>query len=98
MLATEETTGFARGRDARVDDALGDGVELVHEPGTYIADLGAVRTGQGKPYTVFTPFLRAWRKQERRPVQRAPRELALPSKLRAERLPSLERLGFERHA
>ena len=35
-------------------------------------------TRQGGPYKVFTPFLRAWRAQERRAPERAPRAIAMP--------------------
>jgi len=55
---SEETTGFARARDDRVEEALGD-VPLVRHPGIYIADLNRVLTKDGRPYTVFSPFLRS---------------------------------------
>ncbi len=91
---SDDVTGFARGRDARVDTALGsDGVALCRHPGLYVADLPAIATRAGGPYTVYTPFLRAWRAQERRAVERAPRAIAMP-RIAAGRLPSLRALGL----
>jgi deoxyribodipyrimidine photo-lyase len=83
---------FSRRRDARVAKAI----ELVSHPGLFVVDdVEALRTQQGRPYTVFTPFHRTWSDAPRRAVLRAPRELpALPSKLRKGRLPSLRDLGL----
>jgi deoxyribodipyrimidine photo-lyase len=92
---SEETTGFSRGRDDRVAEALGD-VQLVRHPGVYIADLAELLTKDGRPYTVFSPFARAWRAQPRRTVRQAPREISLPPGAKVGRMPSLEALGFER--
>ena len=91
---SEETTGFARARDDRVQQALGD-VPLVRHPGVYIADLSRVLTKDGRPYTVFSPFLRTWTRQERRPVVRAPGAIVLPSGAQVGRMPSLATLGFD---
>src|SRR3954471_19069817 len=92
---SDDVTGFARARDARVEHALGrDGVLLVRHPGLYVADLAAMRTTAGGAYTVYSPFLRAWKAQERRPVERAPHEIAMP-RVAAGALPSLRALGFD---
>jgi deoxyribodipyrimidine photo-lyase len=47
----------------RRSDATG---RLRRHPGLYVADLPRSRTAPGRPYKVFTPFLRAWRAQARR--------------------------------
>ena len=95
---SDDVTGFARARDARVEQALGrDGVRLIRHPGLYVADLAAIRTAAGGPYTVYSPFLRAWKAQERRAVERAPREIAMP-RIAAGGLPSLRALGFDGRA
>ena len=92
---SDDVTGFARARDARVEQALGrDGVQLIRHPGLYVADLAALRTTTGGPYTVYSPFLRAWKAQERRPVEPAPGAIAMP-RIAAGGLPSLRALGFE---
>jgi deoxyribodipyrimidine photo-lyase len=59
---TAETTPGGRTRDARVAAALAE-IGVVGQPdGTpYAVAPGSVRTGQGTPYQVFTPFSRAWR-------------------------------------
>jgi deoxyribodipyrimidine photo-lyase len=79
---------FAARRDVRV-------AGVVLHPG-----LGAVdespRTKAGRPYTVFTPFHRAWLAAGRRDVLGAPDALpALPSKVRKGRVPALGALGLE---
>jgi deoxyribodipyrimidine photo-lyase len=92
---SDDVTGFARARDARVEQALGrDGVQLIRHPGLYVADLAAMRTAAGGPYTVYSPFLRAWKAQERRLVERAPRQIAM-APIVAGRMPSLRALGFD---
>jgi deoxyribodipyrimidine photo-lyase len=91
---TGDVSGFARRRDARVVGALGVGA---HEhPGLFaLDDLDAIRTGNGDPYTVFTPFHRAWARVPRRPVHGAPRRLPpLPPGLDPGRLPRLSDLGL----
>jgi deoxyribodipyrimidine photo-lyase len=92
---SDDVTGFARERDARVEAALGrDGVALRRHPGLYVADLPRITTAQGGPYRVFTPFLRAWRAQERRTPEPAPRTIAM-APIAAGALPTLRELGFQ---
>jgi deoxyribodipyrimidine photo-lyase len=57
-----ETTPGGRDRDARVAAALAE-VGVAGQPdGTpYAVAPGSVRSGQGTPYQVFTPFSRGWR-------------------------------------
>jgi deoxyribodipyrimidine photo-lyase len=76
-----DVSPFATARDRRVEAAL-EGVEAIRHPGNFVADVGAP-----KPYTVFTPFWRAWRQLPRREVHGAPRRLTLPSGLRAGEIP-----------
>jgi deoxyribodipyrimidine photo-lyase len=88
---------FARQRDARVQQALHRaGVAFHSHPGTFAIDeLAAIRTSAGRPYTVFTPFYRAWLRQPRRKVLPAPRSLpAVPARARRRRFPSLAGLGL----
>lgn len=98
VYISEDVTGFARARDDAVAAALGrDGVELRRRPGLYVADLAEIETKQGKPYAVFTPFVKTWRRQPRRAVEQAPREIAMP-RIAAGWLPSLKALGFPARA
>ncbi len=91
---SEETTGFARQRDERVDEALGD-VPLVRHPGIYIAELSQVLTKDARPYTVFSPFLKTWKRQERRALAQPPPAIELPARAKVGRMPSLQALGFD---
>jgi deoxyribodipyrimidine photo-lyase len=94
---TREATPYARARGTRVRKALGPaGVQLHGHPGlSAIDEVGALRTQAGRPYTIFTPFHRAWEREPRREVLDAPRELPpLPSRLAKGRVPSLGSLGL----
>jgi len=96
--ATADAGPFARRRDERVGAALARaGVELRSHPGLAVVDdLGAIRTGSGGPYQIFSPFHRAWTDQARRPVLRAPSALpGLPPAISCGRIPSLGALGLE---
>ena len=91
-----DVSPFAMARDRRVDASLREaGVEVRRQPGLFVADVGVPRTKDGKPFSVFTPFWRAWQRLERREIHGAPRALTLPQGLTAGRIPSLASLGFE---
>ena len=69
------------------------GIDAVDHPGLNAVDqLRDIRTQQGKPYTVFSPFHKNWLGVERRDVLEAPRELPpLPSGLRRADCPASTR-------
>jgi deoxyribodipyrimidine photo-lyase len=95
---TADVSPFARRRGDRTRRALATlDVEAVGHPGLCaVDDVGAVRTRQNRPYTVFSPFHRNWLGCERRDVLMAPRRMPpLPSRLAKGRLPSLAALGLE---
>ena len=74
-----DVSPFAMARDRRVEEALGRaGVEVRRQPGLFVADVGQVRTKDGRPHSVFTPFHRAWEQAPRRELHGAPRRLAFP--------------------
>jgi deoxyribodipyrimidine photo-lyase len=94
---TADVTPFARRRGERMRAALQDtGVILRGHPGlNVIDDVGAPRTQSNRPFTVFTPFHRAWERQDRREVLGAPRTLPAPPRgLAKGRIPSLDSLGL----
>ena len=94
---TDDVSRFARRRDKRVERALGDQrVPLIRHPGlAAVEDLAGITTKAGTPYTVFSPFERAWLDAPRRELHSVPRSLpALPSRLRKGRLPGLRSLGL----
>ncbi len=84
-------------RGRRVRAALaGAGVTGHAHPGVSVADdVRGILTGQGRPYTVFTPFYRTWAGLRRRPVLDAPQRVNMPPKTRHGRIPSLASLGLE---
>ncbi|MFL5818981.1 MAG: cryptochrome/photolyase family protein [Conexibacter sp.] len=91
-----DATPYALARDRRVGALLRQaGVEAVPGPGNFVADVGRPRTKAGGPFTVFTPFHRAWSALERRPVHRAPGKLpALPRGVDHGQLPRLAELSL----
>ncbi len=60
-----------------------------------VDDVRAIRTGQGRPYTVFTPFYRNWEGVTRRTVLDPPKRIGMPVRTRHGRVPSLASLGLE---
>jgi deoxyribodipyrimidine photo-lyase len=97
MHFSADSGPFARRRVERVLSAMHEaGVECFAHPGLHAVDnLAGLRTQAGGPYTVFSPFHRAWLQAPRRPVLGRPRSLdSLPSGVRKGRLPSLADLGL----
>jgi len=93
-----DVTPYARRRGRLVREALAsEAVELRAHPGLYAVDApGEIRTRQGRPQTVFSPYHRAWLATGRREPLGAPRRLPpLPAKLAKGRLPTLATLGLE---
>lgn len=98
---TEDFSPFATGRDRRVGRALaGAGITAIPHPGACIADRPQeIQTGQGRPYTVFSPFNRAWQEAPRRPAEARPESLKLAKRsgggqFEAGELPDLAELGL----
>jgi deoxyribodipyrimidine photo-lyase len=84
-----DVSPFAMARDRRVQAAMGD-VAVRRHPGNFVADVGAPRTADGRPYSVFSPFWRRWEELPRRDVHGAPRALTVPSGLAAGAIPRAE--------
>jgi deoxyribodipyrimidine photo-lyase len=75
---TRETTPAGRRRDRRVADALHSaGVGWVETGTPYAVGPGLVLNQQGAPYSVFTPFSKAWREHGWPKPAAAPEPLAL---------------------
>ena len=93
---TDDVSPFARHRDREVGRRLAAiDVAASPHPGAYIVDRpGAIRSGQDRPYTVFSPFATMWRDIERRPPEAVPEALELAGSPERGEIPSLEDLGL----
>ncbi len=94
---TAETTPYGRARDARVATALPDDVPLVPTGSPYAVSPGRLLTGAGTPYSVFTPFSRAWRAHGWRAPADVPGEVRWHRGLAGEPFPDVppEALGVD---
>jgi deoxyribodipyrimidine photo-lyase len=93
---TSDVSPFARRRDRAVTHALAQAAVAARPcSGNYCADVSLPRTGAGAPYSVFTPFWRAWQRLERRPVHRAPEAIRMPRGVDLGELPARPKLADE---
>ena len=79
VLFTTDVSPYARRRDQRVIATLGPRARP--QPGNHIAEIDRIATRSGDPYSVFSPFFRAWQQAPRRPIRRTPRALHTPTTL-----------------
>ncbi|MEI6446767.1 MAG: deoxyribodipyrimidine photo-lyase [Actinomycetes bacterium] len=94
--ATSDPAPFALARDSRVAEALErSGASLVRHPGLFCADVSKIRTKDGRPYTVFSPFGRNWSEAPRREVLPPPVAIDSPA-VDPGAIPTVEQLGMER--
>jgi len=84
----------ARGRRVRLALEQAGVTGHAHPGVSVVDDVRAIHTGQGRPYTVFTPFYRNWDGLPRRAVLDPPKRIDLPAKTRHGRVPSLASLGL----
>jgi deoxyribodipyrimidine photo-lyase len=93
---TADVSPYARTRGRLVRAVLGkNGPDLHAHPGLTAADdVGEIATAGGRPFTMFTPFHRAWLAAGRRAVLRAPRHVPTPTGLDPGRIPTAEELGL----
>ncbi len=99
VLVNRDYEPAAVARDQRVAQALqGLGIAFSEYKDQVLLDRGEVLSGKGQPYSVFTPYRRAWLQKldafqlKAYPVERHARHLAPPPA--SERLPTLQELGF----
>ena len=83
-----DVSPFAMARDKRIERALAGIAEVRRTPGQFVADVNEPRTGDGRPFVVFSPFWRRWEQLERREVHGAPRALRVPAKHAAGEIPA----------
>ncbi len=93
LHVSADWSAHARRRERRLAAACAEErIEFVAHPGTTIVPPGAVTPAGGDHFRVFTPYHRAWSEVPLRQPHGAPRRLSVPSRLRAGRLPALEKL------
>jgi deoxyribodipyrimidine photo-lyase len=78
---------YAVTREARLREALGARA-LVSHHGHVVAPLGAVVTGSGDSFSVFSPFYRKWSEYRPRPLCPAPERVSVPRHINAGDLPT----------
>ncbi len=62
LLYSSDISPFANARDRRVDEALSAlGVQVMRVDHPTLLPPGSIRTDEGQPYRVFTPYFRRWR-------------------------------------
>jgi deoxyribodipyrimidine photo-lyase len=88
IFAEEDFTPYARHRDAEIERHLP--LHLVH--GQTVHHPNAVHKSEGKPYTVFTPFSKAWKARLPSPINLipAPDRIGSPTGILGEALPSFK--------
>ena len=94
---TRDVNPWATSRDREVSEALGAaGIEVVEHPGNYIVDdPGAIVSGKGTPYTVYSPFAKAWQKVERREILAPPKAIEPVAGIDPGEIPDCEGLGLD---
>lgn len=91
IVAEEDYTPLARRRDALVKSALP--LELI--AGQTAHPPGLITKADGKPYTVYTPYSKAWKAQLADiHLLPTPNQIASPQNIASESLPAYERLDF----
>jgi deoxyribodipyrimidine photo-lyase len=93
---TSDASPWAGWRDGRVIESLeACGVAASPHPGAYVVDDPAgIVSGKGTPYTVYSPFFKAWKDLPRRSPEQAPRQIVTPGDVDPGRIPDLGELGF----
>ena len=79
VYVTRDAAPYGRWRDRAVADRLAvDGIAFRPKRGLYVHEPDEVRKTDGGPFTVYSPFRRAWQALDRRPVLPAPDRIPGP--------------------
>jgi deoxyribodipyrimidine photo-lyase len=90
VFASRDATPYGRQRDREVGDGLAaHGIRFRTRRGLYVHEPDEVMTRDGRPFTVFGPFRRAWEARDRRPMQAAPDRIPGPRGVRPDGIPDL---------
>ncbi|HYO44943.1 MAG TPA: deoxyribodipyrimidine photo-lyase [Candidatus Limnocylindrales bacterium] len=90
VFLTRDATPYGRARDRAVVERLAEAGVTVHaKRGLYVHEPDEVVTRDGRPYTVYGPFRRAWEAMPGRAVLPAPDRIAGPAGARPDPVPDL---------
>ncbi len=90
LYLTRDASPYGRARDRAVADRLArDGVTTHAVRGLYVQEPGEVLTRDGRPFTVYGPFRRAWEALPRRAVLTDPERIPGPPGARPDTIPDL---------
>lgn len=90
LYLTRDAAPFGRRRDREVAAGLAeDGVTVHAKRGLYVHEPDEVLTQDGRPFTVYGPFRRAWEARPRRAVLPAPDRIPGPQGARPDEIPDL---------
>lgn len=93
VFVSRDYSPYARARDRAVGSALGTaGIQFHPRRGTLVHEPEDVRTGEGQPFSVFSPFFRRWQTIERRPPLPSPADIPAVGNLATGAIPSLDSL------
>jgi len=93
LHVSADYSAYAMARERRLAAACAaERIAFHTHPGATIVPPGAVTPTGGDHFKVFTPYYRAWSELPLRRRVGPPRKLAVPSKLRAGRIPALDAL------
>ena len=90
LYLTRDAAPYGLGRDREVAARLAeDGVTVHAKRGLYVHEPDEVLTRDGRPFTVYGPFRRAWEARPRRAVLAAPDRIPGPPGARPDEIPDL---------
>jgi deoxyribodipyrimidine photo-lyase len=100
VYVTRDASPYGRRRDRAVARALAEtGVSVHAKRGLYVHEPDELCTQEGSPFTVYSPYRRAWQARPRRPVLDAPPRIPTPERVPTRPtttdLPSLRDLGID---
>jgi len=94
LHVSADYSAYARAREQRLAEACEESrIAFRRHPGTTIVPPGAATPTGGDHFKVFTPYHRAWSALPLRRRVGPPRELTVPGRLRAGRIPALDALS-----
>ena len=90
VYSNEDHEPHGRALAREVEGALSpQGTRLRLLPDLHLVAPGSLRTDSGRPYTVFTPFLKRWREADKAAPRPAPARVPTPESVLAASFPSI---------